>query len=287
AVFLEALQKQESLEHARVLYVALTRGIHSAFLSWTGKPQRGSFAEMATLVQQGPGEHQEPNYVIKIYEEALQPKRSASSEDSGVIPRAAWAASQNVEAPKASLSVTEILEGGVKNAKAAEPRDVKTRMRVVSQGTNVHRLMELLKYPSQDRLHVLIKRWFPNQEAKILSAIEFVRDLKSPPLLEIIAAGFVEWGFVLLDEGRVIEGQVDLWGRDPDGAPWIVDYKTGSPEMREKAFDQMQLYALALRKSGEVKESEELRLVAVYPFDKKVFVETAPTNAVIRKKFST
>jgi ATP-dependent exoDNAse (exonuclease V) beta subunit len=85
----------------------------------------------------------------------------------------------------------------------------------------------------------------------------------------------------------VIEGQVDLWGRAPSGEVWIVDYKTGSPEMKDKAFDQMALYAMALRKSKLVKDDEPIHLAAVFPFAEKIFTAHAPTNSEIRTKFSS
>ncbi|HVK59960.1 MAG TPA: UvrD-helicase domain-containing protein [Bdellovibrionales bacterium] len=284
--FVRRLQEQEILEHARVLYVALTRGIDSVFLSWTGEPERHSFAEMAKLVRLEAGEHQRENYRISVLAEPLQPKLPKTKIETDLEPRAPWMDLKSAASRAASNSVTELLDAGMQ-ASNKETRDVKTRLRVASTGTNVHRLMELLKYPSQDRLRDLVRRWFPGQEEKVLAAVEFVRDTKTPPLLEVIHAGFVEWGFILHDDGRVIEGQVDLWGRAPSGEVWIVDYKTGSPEMKDKAFDQMALYAMALRKSKLVKDDEPIHLAAVFPFAEKIFTAHAPTNSEIRTKFSS
>ena len=142
--------------------------------------------------------------------------------------------------------------------------------------------MEILKYPSQEKIGVLVKKWFPHQGAKVLKSIDFVRELAEPPLMAIIESGEVEWGFAMMERGVLIEGAVDLWGRAPDGTYWIIDYKTGNPLNRPKAFEQMALYSLALRKSGLLEAGARLRLAAVYPFTEQVFIEDEPAPDVIQ-----
>jgi hypothetical protein len=55
--------------------------------------------------------------------------------------------------------------------------------------------------------------------------------------------------------------------------------------MRDKAFEQMGLYTLALRKSALVGKDEVIRLAAVYPFARKVYEESEPMLASIRARF--
>jgi hypothetical protein len=45
--------------------------------------------------------------------------------------------------------------------------------------------------------------------------------------------------------------------------------------MREKAFAQMAIYSLGVRRSGLLGE-RPLKLAAVYPFSREIFIETAP-----------
>lgn len=295
ALWLERFQRQELEEHARVLYVALTRAVDSVFLSWTGQPQKQAWAGMMGLDLK-PGEHKTASYTYRVLEEEPTIAEAPAIESAVATPRSKWREPLPIEpgplrvregtrAQKA-VSVTRLLErkAGLDFISGTDPH-VARRLKVASEGTAMHRLMELLKYPSQDRLGLLVRKWFPGQEDRILAGIEFVRECRKPPLLELIARGAVEWGFSIIEDGALIEGQIDLWGRTDAGEVWIVDYKTGSPEFRRKAFDQMALYALALRKSGQARADEEIRLAAVYPFAREIFTELAPPRERVRELF--
>ena len=83
----------------------------------------------------------------------------------------------------------------------------------------------------------------------------------------------------------VIEGQIDLWGRTNSGQLWIVDYKTGTPEFKEKAFEQMSLYALALRGSDLIDPKESIKMAAVYPFAREIFVQDELSREATLAKF--
>lgn len=293
--YVEAFKQQELQEHARVLYVALTRAIDSVFLSWTEPKKANSWADMVRL-DLARGNHQAENYTYSVSDTRVEPKPYDVSAEVNIEVRAKWLAlapkSENelgvlpgMETPT-SLSVTELLDRKPGHQLSAEAeRDVSRRLKTAATGTAVHKLMELLKYPSQELLGKLITRWFPKQEGKVLDAIEFVRNSTAPPLMEVISSGEVEWGFGMIEHGILIEGQVDLWGRSPDGTVWIVDYKTGNPELREKAFEQMALYTLALRKSGLILPEEKLRLAAVYPFAKQIYTQDEPKYADIIERF--
>lgn len=293
--WLENFQKQELHEHARVLYVALTRAVESVFLSWSGEPARHSWAGMVRF-DLTPGFHSEVSYTYRVLHGEIDPREITSSHEERIVPRAPWgvvteppgpfALPADPNAPK-SLSVTQMLDRkeGRHFVSASNP-DVVRRLTVASRGTAVHRLMELLKYPSaQGRTELLIAKWFSGQEKQVLDGVEFVRSLQTPPLAQIIRNGFVEYGFTMMIEGAVVEGQMDLWGRTDAGEAWIIDYKTGTPENREKAFEQMALYSLALRRSGQLTRDEPLRLAAVYPFAREVFIEDEPTAERIRRLF--
>lgn len=296
-LWLERFQKQELQEHARVLYVALTRAVESVFLSWCAPAVPGSWAEMVRL-DLAPGVHAKESYSYEVLSENPAVKTGSLAQTSAAAPRKPWktlSAPENALglAPNAaelkSLSVTDILDRkpGVHFATSlsSPAKDVAHRMKVAAQGTAVHRLMELLKYPSRTRLDKLVSKWFPGEEDRVLAAVEFVRDSRDPAILEIIENGSVEWSFAMVLDGVLIPGQVDLWGRTKSGEAWIVDYKTGNPLDRAKAFEQMSIYAVALRKSGVLRDGEPLRLAAVYPFSREIYFGEELTREQVREKF--
>ncbi len=288
--WLEVFRQQELEEHARVLYVALTRAVETVFLSWTGTANRNSWADMVRL-DLDLGLHETPSYTYTVEMGEPQTSQTHLAEEAKLEPRAHFrepkALQGALEIPTGSenekaLSVTQILDrkAGLQFVSGSDVQ-VSKLLKLASQGSAVHRLMELLKYPSQDRMQRLISKWFPGGEERIFAAVDFVRGCRSPALLEIIANGEVEWGFAVTHDGVLIEGQIDLWGRTNDGEAWIVDYKTGTPEYRSKAFQQMALYGFALRKSGLLKPGEKLRLAAVYPFSREVFTEEQPGDSQV------
>ncbi len=288
ADWLERFREQELREHARVLYVALTRASESVFLSWTLPVTENSWASMVKM-DLSPGEHQEENFRYTVLSEAGAPKEAGEAKTVKIKARQPW---RSKSGPSGALglfetssrdsvqvfSVSDLLERRPgPGFKADAERDIKRALAATSRGTALHRLMELLKYPSSVRLERLVSRWFPGQEDEVLKAVNFVRESKEPPLLEVIANGAVEWRFAAVESGLLIEGQIDLWGRTNSGEAWIVDYKTGNPDYKEKAFEQMSIYSLALRKSGYLLPDEKLMMAAVYPFEGEIFVKSAPS----------
>lgn len=281
--WLEYFRGQELAEHARVLYVALTRASETVFLSWSGDVPRDSWASMVRLnLESGLHQGERYSYLVERHGDERN-GRASPAPPTGVRERGTvrrrWLGSAG--AGPASVSVSDLLENAARKGSGERPDFVQV-LKLASYGTAIHRLMELLKYPSRDRLERLIGKWFPGDESRVLDAVNFVRDSESPPLLEVIMNGEVEKGFVLNEGGLVIEGQIDLWGRTAAGEAWIIDYKSGSPAGREKAFKQMGLYALALRRSGWLRADEPLKLAAVYPFAQKIFVGKEPDLAEVR-----
>jgi len=131
-------------------------------------------------------------------------------------------------------------------------------------GTRLHLALEALKYGQH-----------PSDE-ELSKAVNYVLQHQAPPLAEILKNGRVEWGFQIQREAKVTQGRIDLWGV-VDKRIYIVDYKSGSPERKEDAFEQLQGYAIALRQFGH---SYPIELVVVYPLHEIVEVrpfEDAPT----------
>lgn len=292
--WLEIFRRRELAEHARVLYVAMTRAIDDVFLSWSGQPARHSWADMLRW-DLAEGLHAGASYTYVVQHAAEAPVLARERESTHAEPRTPWApdvplGADGIDRVRQNVSVTQILDRSAPASRKWEMLDIPQRLRLASQGTAVHRLMEALKSPTAESIRNLILRWFPGQEERVLAAVNFVIDASEPPLADIIRQGFVEWGFSFLEKGTMIEGQIDLWGRieSPAGegaTVWVIDYKTGNPEGRDKAFQQLALYALALRKGGEVHAGDRVRLAAVYPFAKKIFIEEEPAAEWYRERF--
>lgn len=103
------------------------------------------------------------------------------------------------------------------------------------------------------------------------------------PLLDIMTNGFSEWPFVVQEKRNVVEGQIDLWGRDSNGQLWIVDYKTGSSANFEKAFLQMYFYAWGLLRTKQMSESENVTLAVCYPFSQQTHQRVVAPVEILQK----
>ena len=289
-VWLKVYQEHERREHARVLYVALTRARESVFLSFTGLPMRHSWADLMKL-DLAEGEHKTKDYTYRVVTrvEALQAPEREKPEP--VSPRKPW--SYDVSKPTMkSVSVSRLLERVMPAQKTDDANNAQRagapllrRIQVSSQGTAIHKLMEMLKYRTREQVERLVQQWFPQQTEKVTKAIAWMGAQTAPPIMRVISEGYVEWGFAFLENGLVVEGQIDLWGRcaegDARGEVWVIDYKTGSPENKEQAFRQLNLYALALHRAGEIQKGDRVRLAVIYPFIERIEVREASPEAVI------
>ncbi|MEK7358592.1 MAG: 3'-5' exonuclease, partial [Bdellovibrionota bacterium] len=167
--YVERFQSQELQEHARVLYVAMTRAVKSLFLSWTGAPKKHSWAEMNRL-ELTPGVHAGKAYSYEVHQGPWEPAAALESSMEEVELRAKYreivatpigpqSLNENHDEAK-SLSVTEILDRKPGLVTSSEnQRDVVKILKSAATGTAVHKLMELLKYPSRDRMNRLVTKW--------------------------------------------------------------------------------------------------------------------------------
>ena len=88
--------------------------------------------------------------------------------------------------------------------------------------------------------------------------------------MRLISVGHVEYGFEVAQGLTVTRGQIDLWGKI-ENQVWIVDYKTGSTLYSEKAFQQLSIYAGALKKIHRWNKDIRIELNVLYPLEKQVF----------------
>ena len=90
------------------------------------------------------------------------------------------------------------------------------------------------------------------------------------PFLDLISQGEVEWGYLKRTLEIKQEKRIDLWSIHDD-CLWVVDYKTGSPNFKDKAFEQMSEYAETLKEY--LNWEKPIKMCAVFPFSEKHFIQ--------------
>ena len=268
----DKMKISEIAEHARVLYVAMTRAIDSVFLSWNSKVEKNSWAHMIRWdLSQGP--HSRDFYSYEVLDRKPNPRIVvlSSTKSSGV--RSLVQLNPNEKEMKLKHSVTSLLEKqpAKEKARPKESEPWLEHFKVISHGSLTHKLMQALKY-SQD-VDSLVERWFKSKKSEVFQVLEFLKTLESPPLMKLIQEGHVEMGFSYREGTQIIDGQIDLWGIVQNEV-WIVDYKTGSIKYREKAFSQLSYYAKALQKSKMISVEQKIQLAVIYPFSEEVFTRS-------------
>ncbi len=288
----EKIAEAEREEHLRLLYVALTRAVESVTMQWQAPLDKTSWAAM--LVN-----HYKAEDVSQMTLEPYQESASATRE-----PRAPWDSKENsgstqsaVESSK-RISVTKLLEEkyGVES-KAISTGQLQQKIEAPVFGQRLHSFFESLKYRDESFFDVETGRlisdgetylreysdkWFSKKSREFEKAVHYVLALKEPPVAQLIRDGEVEWGFQLkrpkttsatesesentAPAVQIVEGQIDLWGT-VDGVTWVIDYKSGSSLYKEKALDQLRLYAEAIRARGV---TTEIRLAVIYALEGKV-----------------
>ena len=129
------------------------------------------------------------------------------------------------------------------------------------RGVLLHSILQTLFY-TQNIQKTLYQ--VPSEEhIEWKAALQYVLDLKTPPILQLFKKGFSEWDFSYLFKNQAIKGRIDLWGEIKDTV-WIVDYK--SSHVSKDSWKQMNMYALALNKK---RPSKKIKMCIIQPFSKK------------------
>lgn len=241
-VWLEQQRLKEDQESLRALYVAVTRARSSLTLSWSQR-EAHSWALRSSWFTWESGEHLRDHFCVRVCEEMQKPQNFIPSEKTTGQVRTPWQ-SETVKTVD-QFSVTSLVN------KVAKRPSVSVTARMYGQ--KIHRRLEGLKYragtvATQDPVE------------------NFVLNLNDPPMQKLITEGYVEWGFQVQTPKGVIEGQIDAWGK-VDSQIYVIDYKSGSTDYIDKAFDQLSLYAWALRRFGH---KEDVAMVVIYPLSQKV-----------------
>lgn len=263
----ERLDVAETEELWRVFYVAVTRARERLYLSTSEKAQSPSWWDRFHLDISEP-RRQTGQYsysVVREIEEA-QATQLKSVGRRGLYKPLALKKGVGVQ----TLSVSRVLEGRAWQKSKADTQDLYGRVGKTARGVLVHKVFEALHYLGPSRLREVLDSLFEKEQTQVSRAVEYVLGHEEVPLKKLIDDGYVEWGFLLREEGFTLEGQIDLWGH-AEGKLWVVDYKTGRIENAEKAFEQLSLYALALHLRGE---QGPIELAVVFPFENKTLTRS-------------
>jgi ATP-dependent helicase/nuclease subunit A len=245
-------------------------------LIWNAESKKESWATRLKLKSEG-GLHQEDHFTYLVRKGRFEPSVQEQSSSQVMTEILAYKSGQEEEVQ--AFSVTEILDKKSVGLKAELP-DIQKAI----TGVDVHRIFESLKYKWMRDPNYQWQELMPTLAPLHQTALSYMAEDQDGLWLDIIRRGEVEFGMAVQFEGKLIQGQIDLWGEDSQGLIWIVDYKTGSTSYREKAFYQLQIYCWALQKIKKIEAHKTVNLAVIYPFSKMTLVRQAPSLVEIEKE---
>jgi ATP-dependent helicase/nuclease subunit A len=280
---LETLKRRQKEEEDRLLYVALTRAEETVTLIWEEKPKSDSWATRLPL-KKSEGIHTEKSFCYRYRQGRFAPEPIEASKLLLMDEIKPFEAP--LEAEVQTFSVTEILDRKQRAQAKGRPQEIADVQKAVT-GVDVHRIFETLKYKwmkDPDFAWEEMLSQLPTQQQK---ALEYLALDQQGLWLDLIRNGEVEYGMAVQFDGKLIQGQIDLWGFDSKGEPWLIDYKTGSPKYQEKAFQQLHIYCWALQKMNRIPSTQVVNLAVIYPFSEITLIEKSPAFAVIDRDLRT
>lgn len=184
---------------------------------------------------------------------------------------------------KKLISTTEIINNSYlfKNDKAPEIQKIPNSnwlleaLKKARLGTDIHKIFEDLQY-STKYITDSIELELDNSE--IGSAINYAFQWENGILKQVMQNGYAEKSFSLQFNNQILQGQIDLWGKDQTNQIWIIDYKTGDVKHKDKALTQLKIYAWALRQLHRIDSTETVKIAALYPLSRQSFIEEISPN---------
>jgi ATP-dependent helicase/nuclease subunit A len=266
------MRTRELNEQDRWLYVAMTRAKQSIALCWSDEQyEKNSWAQRSRL-QTAERFGRSERYKIAIERPPFAQDLKLSTEIPPSEVRELFR--EPTEKTAETVTVSQIAKAGPENISI---KQMMARQRKAVFGVEMHRAFQTLKVrPEID--------WAKKAHPGLKKPLDFVWTLREPPMETLIREGSSEWGFKLKTNSGVIQGRIDLWGKDQAGRAWIVDYKSGKAREDDSHWEQLKLYAWALQKFEKV---SEVHLALVHPIEEKIFLGKADAKdfARIEEKF--
>ena len=134
------------------------------------------------------------------------------------------------------------------------------------QGRYLHDCLKLLSVHSLSTLQKKVSQRNFSEEEKnqLLSALQWVKELKDPDMSHFLKTGFTEWPFQYQKEVLILQGRIDLWGWK-DNVLWVFDYKS-TRKTSPTVFYQLALYSYVLE---QMYQPKQIRMCALYPLAQK------------------
>ncbi len=262
----KAFNVKETEEHERLLYVAMTRAQLSLSLvaETRSRQSPSSWQKKSIWPELGLHPHQHYDFISECAGPEME-KLISLKKDPVVVKEKL----QFKNKLQLSTSVTESLQQPVStSAKNANYEQKINDILKAKKGTDLHRLFESLQiYSKNSELFKSLQKNLTTEQKK---SIQYLLKVTDYPLDRLIQSGQVEWGFGLKTSKGLLQGQIDLWGQ-LDNQIYILDYKTGSSQYVEKAYQQLLFYAQCLYKMNLLDFNKKLNFVVTYPLEEKTF----------------
>lgn len=259
----EKIKHREAEESWRVFYVALTRAQETLWLSASEEARKKTWIKNLPLNLEE-GDHQIDGAFYRVQKQSLELEQIstvANKSESKVQPLDLLAKNVNT-LQKASVTgslTAKPQQQGVKQNLVAKAKALEK----AQYGTMAHKVFESLAVRKGQKFAT---------EENLQKALDFIYEVKNPPMEKILKVGHAEWGFSVKIDSKILQGSIDLWAELED-AVYILDYKTGSSVYSESAFEQMAIYSDALKRMRACSSSKPHILVAIYPFEKTVLTQ--------------
>ncbi len=252
---------REQAESERLLYVAVTRAITSIALIAEDKKKNSTISWFAKAAWPEIGQYQSAEFSYQSVRDDKLPHVLS------IIDPILKKVIEPYQLLQSAESTTESVTEKISNNKFSEQTEISNRflqnLDKAKAGTDLHKLFESLKYNTVSDIQKLTTE-------KNTGYLKFLIEQKELPLEKILQSGFVEWGFGLKDRSVLIQGQIDAWGFVNDTV-YVLDYKTGSSEYVESAYQQLQFYAVCLKLMNKITPRHQIVLGVIYPVEEKVF----------------
>ena len=229
-------------------------------MSWTDAPKKQSWGDiLGKVLKLESGNHQEDGFEYRVqYLGEVEAQELSTDHQGANLPKPWSALGEDLNGPTVAVRETS-------PQKFVESND----KRVL--GIEAHWLFEQLAQHSLATVRDLVAFKNSQNQKPLLESLEYLQSFKEVDMTRLLQEGHVEWPYRMTQgDGSLKEGRVDLWGLQ-DGVLWIVDFKTGSTKYKDKAFEQLQAYAEVLCQPSMGLQFQEIKLLALFPFQKKSF----------------
>ena len=155
------------------------------------------------------------------------------------------------------------------SALTSPPISMSQKIESSHKGTELHLIMN--KIQQQGDVDTVLKNL--DQKNYWKPICDYIFNIKTIPIKEIMKNGFSEWGFIYNTKEYQIKGVMDLWGIVNETL-WIVDYKS-SEKISKEYWTQLGLYSFALKKKHPQKE---IKMCILQPMVQKYHIQSADQN---------